>query len=386
MGKNMKNRNKMSKEAGVLLIAVAMILTTVSVTANTNNIQKVMKSYEEVDIRTDGSSNNPLFTKGVFSDSFETYPDFVVDNFPPWTTYDGDGSTTWGVEGVEWPNVGYEGAFMIFNPDETTPPFTAHPAHTGVKYASCWDSVTPPNDDWLFSPQLHMEEDGVLSFWGRSLNDAYGLEEIEYGISTTDTDPSSFTIVSGGVIDVPTVWTEYTYNLTDYIGQDIYIGIHVVSYDHFAFFLDDFEVTGVSYQLPPDLDCDGALSWVNVSVGTTITDSITVENIGGGLLGWEIVDEPSWGTWTFEPASGDDLASGAPLTIDVTVIAPEDKNEVFSGTIKIENKEDAGDFCFIDVYLSTPKNKAFNFNYPMLNWLFERFPNIFPALRYILGL
>ncbi len=33
-----------------------------------------------------------------------------------------------------------------------------------------------------------------------------------------------------------------------------------------------------------------------------------------------------------------------------------------------------------------PKNKAFNFNFNLLEWLFERFPNAFPLLRYILDL
>jgi len=36
--------------------------------------------------------------------------------------------------------------------------------------------------------------------------------------------------------------------------------------------------------------------------------------------------------------------------------------------------------------VTMPKNKPFNFNFPLLNWLFERFPNIFPILRFLLGL
>jgi len=35
--------------------------------------------------------------------------------------------------------------------------------------------------------------------------------------------------------------------------------------------------------------------------------------------------------------------------------------------------------------VSMPKNKPFNFNFPIFNWLFEHFPNIFPILRYLLG-
>jgi len=33
-----------------------------------------------------------------------------------------------------------------------------------------------------------------------------------------------------------------------------------------------------------------------------------------------------------------------------------------------------------------PENKPFNFNFPLLSWLFERFPNAFPILRHMLGL
>ncbi|UCF12235.1 MAG: PKD domain-containing protein [Thermoplasmatales archaeon] len=36
--------------------------------------------------------------------------------------------------------------------------------------------------------------------------------------------------------------------------------------------------------------------------------------------------------------------------------------------------------------VSMPRSKSFNFNFPMLNWLLERFPNVFPLLRQILGL
>jgi len=36
--------------------------------------------------------------------------------------------------------------------------------------------------------------------------------------------------------------------------------------------------------------------------------------------------------------------------------------------------------------ISMPKNKAINFNFNLLEWLFERFPNAFPILRYLLGL
>jgi hypothetical protein len=36
--------------------------------------------------------------------------------------------------------------------------------------------------------------------------------------------------------------------------------------------------------------------------------------------------------------------------------------------------------------VTMPKTKSYIFNFSLLNWLFERFPNAFPMLRYILGL
>jgi len=36
--------------------------------------------------------------------------------------------------------------------------------------------------------------------------------------------------------------------------------------------------------------------------------------------------------------------------------------------------------------VTMPKNKPFNFNFPLLNWLLEQFPNAFPVLRHMLGL
>ena len=35
--------------------------------------------------------------------------------------------------------------------------------------------------------------------------------------------------------------------------------------------------------------------------------------------------------------------------------------------------------------VSMPKNKAFNFNFPLLNWFFKHFPNVSPILRYLVG-
>ena len=139
----------------------------------------------------------------------------------------------------------------------------------------------------------------------------------------------------------------------------------------------------------PDLDCVGSLSWTDISPGVTVTGNFTVENIGepGSLLDWEIDDYPNWGYWTFTPSSGDDLLPNNPVTVGVTVIAPNQQNEEFTGEVKIVNKENSSDFCTIPVSLATPVSVNYQFNlHPLMQKILELFPNAFPILRYMLGI
>jgi hypothetical protein len=136
-----------------------------------------------------------------------------------------------------------------------------------------------------------------------------------------------------------------------------------------------------------DLDCDGSLSWTNVTSGDTVTGSFTVSNTGdsGSLLDWEIESYPDWGTWTFAPESGEDLTpEDSPRTVQVEVIAPDQQNEEFIGEVKIVNSENPDDYCIIPVSLATPYSHQ-SYMYPLLQRILERFPNAFLILRYVLG-
>jgi len=133
-----------------------------------------------------------------------------------------------------------------------------------------------------------------------------------------------------------------------------------------------------------DLYCEGTIEWENVTVGSTQTGSIDVENVGGGLLSWDIVKTPSWGEWSFDPNGGDDLGSGESIPVQVTVIAPDEKNQQYSGQIKIQNNDNPDDFCTIDVRLSTPMNKPSLF-YNFFERLIQRFPALELIFSHTLG-
>jgi hypothetical protein len=59
------------------------------------------------------------------------------------------------------------------------------------------------------------------------------------------------------------------------------------------------------------------------------------------------------------------------------------------GTYKIlvyAQDEKGADSPETEYEVTRPKNKVFIFNFPLLNWFFDRFPNVFPIIRYMLGL
>jgi len=136
----------------------------------------------------------------------------------------------------------------------------------------------------------------------------------------------------------------------------------------------------------PDLDCDGSLSWTDVTPGSTVTGEFTVSNIGdsGSLLDWEIQSFPDWGDWTFYPESGTGLEEGDTVTIDVEVIAPDEQEETFTGEIKIINSENESDFCIIPVSLATPVSQ-FQSNQQIPTFL-QSIIERYPILRQVLGL
>ena len=74
-------------------------------------------------------------------------------------------------------------------------------------------------------------------------------------------------------------------------------------------------------------------------------------------------------------------ASGTPVTVSHTWV----EKDTYTITAKAQDEHGLeGPEGTLDV--SMPKNKAYNFNFNLLSWLFERFPNAFPILGHMLGL
>lgn len=193
----------------------------------------------------------------IFEDSFETYADFEYETIGDWTLIDMDARNTYGFQGIAFNGSGLAKSFQVFNSTTTVPVLTPSATsdwtgRTGDKAAVCFaavpgDGITA-NNDWLISPQIQLAGSGnVLSFWAKSCDTQFGAEKFRVGVSTTNTEISAFTIITPGAFvtnPATALWVEYTYNLDNYQGQNVYIAINCVSDDQFGFAIDDFKVSG----------------------------------------------------------------------------------------------------------------------------------------------
>jgi len=184
-------------------------------------------------------------TPDSFSDDMESYADFIIENIGNYTLVDVDGATaSYGITNTSFPNSGYSGSYIVFNPSATTPPLTGTgwAPHSGNKYLGCFAAVPStggPNNDWLITHQVTVAPGMTFSFWGKSVSASYP-EHFKVGISTAGTVPADFTFLTGSSpIVATTTWTQYTYNLDAYAGQQVYLGINCVSNDAFVFMVDD---------------------------------------------------------------------------------------------------------------------------------------------------
>ena len=162
-----------------------------------------------------------------------------------------DGSATYGITDHTFPNSGAAMAYIVFNPSNVEPSMGADAAiqpHSGSKFAACFAATTPPNNDWIITPLISLGTNSNLSFWVKSYTAQYGLERYKVGVSNTNNDPSSFTIISGSnYLEAPAnAWQQKQFDLSAYDGMDVYIGIQCVSNDAFIFMLDDVAVTSES--------------------------------------------------------------------------------------------------------------------------------------------
>ena len=182
---------------------------------------------------------------------------------------------------------------LFLNPSQTVPALEDIIPHSGDKFAACFASVTPANDDWMIAPQVNIVAGATVSFWAKSYTADYGLERFKVGVSTTGMNPGDFTIITpGSYVEAPVEdWTEFSYALDDYVGQNVYVAIECVSNDAFILLVDDFTV-GVTksnfvFNAPSPIVGKGVKE-IGEPTGVTIPSSLKAPLAINELVGYNV--------------------------------------------------------------------------------------------------
>lgn len=226
---------------------------------------------------------------------------------------------------------------------------TQHTPHSGAAHA--WiESEQVAHDDWLITPILMpTAANHTLSFWSKNFHAVFD-EKFNVKLSTATNNIEDFTVTLAEDVQPPGAWTQYTYDLSAYIGMPVYVAVQTVTQYILNLYLDDF--TGpevVIPELPPFVaknplpkhnlimvPLNSTLKWessggyptsFDVYFGTTNppafiqNQSTTTYNPGTLQAGteyyWQIVPRNAYGTaqdapiWKFTSIPGD----GSMLTI-----------------------------------------------------------------------
>lgn len=172
---------------------------------------------------------------------FEGYEAWVTE-FDPWTIEDKDGLAQYTIADFDYPGAGEPAAWRIFDWTATDPAeVDGWEAHSGNKYAFSMASSGGDDDDWMTSEGYDIEDGYSLSLYAKSITDAYGLERLIVKVINTD-DDSETVLTPDPYAEVPTAWTNYTWDLSAWADENVKISIGCVSSDAFALFIDDFEI------------------------------------------------------------------------------------------------------------------------------------------------
>jgi hypothetical protein len=199
---------------------------------------------------------------------------FTKTSFPPtsWTVYNFDGGDVW---------------------RRNTSYYHSPPACAYIYYDT-------PNNDWLITPRLRVQNGDNLRYWWKAQSSAY-VESLYVRVSTNPNvaDTGSYTavdMVSGN----SGIFTERLIDLSSYAGQMIYVAFHYPVNHQLAVCVDD--VTGPYF--PTTISLNPASFDVEAFPDTNVDRILNVGNVGGGVLNYNITLAQSSSWLSFGPDSG----------------------------------------------------------------------------------
>lgn len=194
---------------------------------------------------------------------------------------------------------------------------------------------TGGGDDWLITPQVSVASGDVFTFYARSWRET---EKMQIRVSTTGTAISNFTGQLAEVVNVGTTYTEYSYSLDSWAGQNVYLAIRWMQ-DSYCLLVDDVKVGQMQAS-----DQDAGIASIESPVNYQIVDkgvapAATVKNFGTNPISSAIpvqcVIKNGGGTTVYDQTvnSSGTLAAGATTPVSFPLWTP-DVLGIYEVTIK----------------------------------------------------
>ena len=345
---------------------------------------------------TDATSYNLRYraAKG-FNYGFETAEPWVVDDFPPCTTYDGDGKATYTFTNTPFTNQNYIGACIAFQNGVNT----TMSAHSGNAFGTMFNSAEGPSNDWFILPEITIHDGDVFSFWAREITDQYGPELIKVGIygNTQGTFASYLAGSDTESVEVSnTDWQQLSYDLSAYKDQTIRLAINCVSDDVFGFMFDDifvgnpndntwdqtltgvtspYALTGLNPSTIYDVEvqavyADGTSEWIGTSFTTNVAfpapknlvmDDITATT---ATISWDACEDATSYIYQYKKVSEDSWSSGT--TVTTTSASLSDLEDATAYDFRVKAIYAGGESIWATIDFITdclPKNLPYSYGF-----------------------
>ncbi len=187
----------------------------------------------------------PAYYTGSDGYAFDFEADYSAGRLQNWTTIDADG------DGNDWKLFAETGY--------------GHHSTDGVVVSYSYDNINQSAlspDNYIVSPQLSITNGNKsLTFYARAMDEAYPSDHFGVAVSTTvNNQTSAFAMVQEWTMTAKSAgcevrgmrsadrvgnWHRFTVDLSDYVGQDIYLAIrHFNSTDNFCLCVDDVVLAG----------------------------------------------------------------------------------------------------------------------------------------------
>lgn len=215
---------------------------------------------------------------------------------------------------------GFEGSltmptgWTVYDQDADTYGFVVNAGlpHNGANVARVRYNAAG-NDDWLVTPALTITATNkVVKFWAHSESSTF-LESFNTKLSTTTNAVAAFTVNLGSYTDISTTWTEYTYDLSAYVGQTVYLAVQCVSVDELYLAVDDYD-----WVVGDDLMAQTLTGSPTPTVNTATPYVFTVKNNGGNAQSAYTVKLFKQGGTELGSLPGTQVAAGATASFNFT--------------------------------------------------------------------